>query len=396
MLFVFLSLAASAQVKTGIEVLRERNFDILEGKRVGLVTNPTGVDRNLKSTIDILDEADNVNLVCLFGPEHGVRGDRHAGDKVESTVDPRTGLTVHSLYGPTRKPLPSMLKGLDVVVYDLQDIGCRSFTFISTMGLMMQACAENDIEFVVLDRPNPLGGLTVEGNIVDEGMITFVGQFRIPYLYGLTCGELAYFLNEEYMEASCRLKIVTMEGWKREMLFKDTGLPWVAPSPHIPTAETALYYPATGILGETGLLSIGIGYTLPFMLLGEQWIDAEKFAAEMNALELPGWEFRPIHYKPFYGRGKGKILHGVQLHVTDHLKAKLTEPQFRAIEVLYRMYPDHPIDVTADRYVMFDKVTGSKEVRRLLFKRFSYEDLKPLWERDAERFKAASKSYYLY
>ncbi|MGL4331885.1 MAG: exo-beta-N-acetylmuramidase NamZ family protein, partial [Bacteroidales bacterium] len=196
--------AFATHVKTGIEVLRDQNFKILEGKRVGLITNPTGVDSKLKSTIDILKEAPNVNLVALFGPEHGVRGDVHAGDKVDNARDEKTGLPVYSLYGKTRKPSDEMLKDIDVLVYDIQDIGCRSFTYISTLGLAMEAAAKNGKEVIVLDRPNPLGGHKVEGNLVEDGFISFVSQFKIPYVYGLTCGELANMLNgEKMLEGQC-------------------------------------------------------------------------------------------------------------------------------------------------------------------------------------------------
>ena len=204
------------RVKTGVEMLREGGFECLRGKRVGLVTNPTGVDRNLKSTVDILFEAEDVNLVALYGPEHGVRGDVLAGEKVSDQVDAKTGLPVHSLYGKTRKPTAEMLKGIDVLVYDIQDIGCRSYTFISTMGKVMEAAAENNIEVVVLDRPNPLGGLKVEGSGVSKGYFSFVSQFDIPYIYGLTCGELALYLNEEI---KCKLTVVPMECWERNMLW---------------------------------------------------------------------------------------------------------------------------------------------------------------------------------
>ena len=225
-------------VKTGIEVLKAQRFELLEGKRVGLITNPTGVDDGLRSTVDILNEAPNVELVALFGPEHGVRGDAHAGDHVGNQTDPVTGLPVYSLYGKTRKPTPEMLRGIDVLVYDIQDIGCRSFTYISTMGEAMAAAAENGIEFVVLDRPNPLGGRKVEGPLVQDGFFSFVSQYRIPYVYGLTCGELAMLLNGEGMIGKpCNLHVVAMEGWKRDMVYEDTGLQWIPSSPHIPQAE---------------------------------------------------------------------------------------------------------------------------------------------------------------
>ena len=209
-------LATQAQkitIKTGLEVLKEQRFQCLKGKRVGLITNPTGVDNHLRSTIDILHEAPEVNLTALYGPEHGVRGDVHAGDKIDSGTDPATGLPVYSLYGATRKPTPEMLKDIDVLVYDIQDIGCRSFTYISTMGLAMEAAAENNIEFVVLDRPNPLGGLKIEGCIVEDGFFSFVSQYKIPYVYGLTCGELALMLNADKQPGkACKLHVVKMKG----------------------------------------------------------------------------------------------------------------------------------------------------------------------------------------
>src|SRR5574344_2389178 len=260
--------AKTIRITTGIEMLKRQNFKILEGKRVGLITNPTGVDNNLQSTIDILHHADNVKLVALYGPEHGVRGNQHAGDKVDDNHDATTGLPVYSLFGKTRKATPEMLKDIDVLVYDIQDIGCRSYTFISTMGLAMEAAADNNIDFVVLDRPNPLGGLKIEGNYVEEGYYSFVSQFKIPYIYAQTCGELAIMLNEENMLAKkCKLQVVKMEGWKRSMTFEDTGLEWVLASPHIPHKHSALFYPITGILGELGYVSIGVGYTLPFQII---------------------------------------------------------------------------------------------------------------------------------
>ena len=241
--------AQKIRIKTGIEVLKDQNFKCLEGKRVGLITNPTGVDNQMKSTIDILHEAPNVNLVALFGPEHGVRGDVHAGDHVTDIKDATTGLPVYSLYGKTRKATPEMLKDIDVLVYDIQDVGCRSFTYISTMGLAMEAAAENGKEFIVLDRPNPVGGLKIEGNLVEDDCISFVSQFKIPYLYGLTCGELALMLNgEKMMAAQCNLHVVKMKGWKRKMDYVQTGLQWVPSSPHIPHPHSAIFYPVSGIL----------------------------------------------------------------------------------------------------------------------------------------------------
>lgn len=397
--FAGTAFAQKIRIQTGIEVLKNSNFKLLEGKRVGLITNPTGVDNQLKSTIDILHEAPNVNLVALFGPEHGVRGDVHAGDHVDNSSDPTTGLPVGSLYGKTRKATPDMLKGIDVLVYDIQDIGCRSFTYISTMGLAMEAAAENNIEFVVLDRPNPLGGLKVEGNLAEDGYISFVSQFKIPYLYGLTCGELAQMLNEENMLAKqCKLTVVKMKGWKRKMDYTQTGLQWIPSSPHIPHAHSAFFYPVSGIVGELGYLSIGVGYTIPFQMFAADWIKAEEFAKALNKLNLPGVHFRPMHLKPFYSVGVGTQMQGVQVHLTDYQKANLSEIQFYVMQVIAQLYPDKAVFANANekRFDMFDKVSGSKQIRLLFAKNNRFEDIQAYWNKDVEAFKKLSKKYYLY
>uniref|UniRef100_A0AB33IZQ5 DUF1343 domain-containing protein n=2 Tax=unclassified Prevotella TaxID=2638335 RepID=A0AB33IZQ5_9BACT len=393
--------ARSHRVKVGIEVLRDRQFKCLEGKRVGLITNPTGVDANLKSTIDILHEAANVNLVALFGPEHGVRGDIKAGDKVEDMKDATTGLPVYSLYGKTRKPVREMLKDIDVLVYDIQDIGCRSFTFISTMGLAMEAAAENGKEFVVLDRPNPIGGLKIEGNLVEPDCESFVSQFKIPYIYGLTCGELARLLNEERMlknGVQCKLTVVKMKGWKRSMTYGDTGLQWIASSPHIPQAITSYYYPVSGILGELGYMSIGVGYTIPFQMFAAPWVNASQLASAMNAHQMPGVTFRPIYVRPYYSVGVGEQLQGVQVHLTDYKEVALTDIQFVLIEEIARLYPEHSVLEHADkgRFSMFDKVCGSKQIRRLMGKNNRWSDVRAYWYKDVDAFRNLSKKYYLY
>ena len=394
-----MALTVSAQkVKTGIEVLKANNFKQLEGKRVGLVTNPTGVDNFLKSDVDILHEAANVKLVALFGPEHGVRGNVHAGDHVGNAADPTTGVPVYSLYGKSRIPSKEMLQGIDVLVYDIQDIGCRSFTYISTLGNIMKAAAENGIKVMVLDRPNPLGGEKVEGNLAEDDCLSFVSAFKIPYVYGLTPGEVALLLNGENMlGAKCDLEVVKMKGWKRKMTYDQTGLQWVLPSPHIPHASSAPYYSVSGIVGELDSISIGVGYTMPFQMFGAPWIDAPVLAQRLNALNLPGVMFRPVYYKPFYAFGKGQDLQGVQVYLTDYRKATLTNIQFYVLQELYSLYPDH--DVLAQctkRHAMFDKVCGSKQIRQLFMKRHKWEDVKPYWEKDAEAFKQLAKKYWLY
>lgn len=398
----FWSVSLNAQqikIKTGIEMLKKQQFKCLEGKRVGLITNPTGVDNHLQSTIDILHAAPNVNLVALFGPEHGVRGDVHAGDHVTDNKDATTGLPVYSLYGKTRKATPDMLKDIDVLVYDIQDIGCRSFTYISTMGLAMQAAAENNKEFIVLDRPNPLGGLKVEGNLTEDDCISFVSQFKIPYVYGLTCGELALLLNNEQMLGKpCNLTVVKMKGWKRKMDYVSTGLQWIPSSPHIPHAHSAFFYPVSGILGELGYVSIGVGYTIPFQMFATSWMKADELAQRLNNLHVPGIIFRPIHLRPFYSVGKGEELQGVQVHITDFKKAPLSEIQFLVMQEAAILYPEHAVFDHADskRFRMFDQVSGSKQIRERFSRRHRWDDIKSYWNKDVDAFKKLSKKYYLY
>nr|WP_297168463.1 DUF1343 domain-containing protein [uncultured Dysgonomonas sp.] len=391
--------AQKITIKTGIEVLKDQKFKILDGKRVGLITNPTGVDNNMKSTIDILNEAPNVNLVALFAPEHGVRGDAHAGDHVDNVTDPKTGLPVYSLHGKTRVPTPEMLEGIDVLVYDIQDIGCRSFTYISTMGLAMQAAAEQGIEFVVLDRPNPLGGIKVEGGLVEDGFISFVSQFKIPYVYGLTCGELALLLNGENMlKKQCKLQVVKMKSWKRKMRYEETGLQWIPSSPHIPQPISAIFYPVSGILGELGYMSIGVGYTIPFQMFAAEWIKAEDLAVSLNNLHLPGLYFRPMYLKPFYSVGQGKQLEGVQVFIMDYEKARLSEIQFYVMQEVASLYPDKAVFDNANdkRFRMFDQVAGSDYVRLNFAKRNKFADISGFWDDAVAPFRQLSKKYYLY
>ena len=398
--------AGKPVVRPGIEVLERMGFAPLKGKRVGLVTNPSGVDRNLRSTIDILYNADGVELVALFGPEHGVRGNVYAGGKVSDVTDPATGLPVYSLYGATRKPTSEMLEGIDAMVYDIQDVGARSYTFISTLGLVMEACAEAGIEVVVLDRPNPLGGYKVEGCVAEDGLISFVGQYRIPYIYGLTVGELAMLVNEEGLNCGqtggqepshCRLTVIPMEGWSRDMLYADTGLPWLLPSPNIPTAESAVNYSAAGICGELyNFLNIGIGYTLPFGVFGAEWIDAEDLKAELDSYRLPGVEFRTIYYKPFSGSSAGKSVKGVQYFFTDYDAASVTLTQFYVMQAVARLYPDRKPFETASGVGLFDKVCGTSFIRAEFGKRYMVSDIEDYWNKDADAFRALSRRYMLY
>ena len=404
-LFSVIPLEAST-VKPGIEVLRENGFAQLKGKRVGLVTNPSGVDRYLKSTIDILFQAPEVNLVALYGPEHGVRGDVYAGEKVDNSVDAATGLPVYSLYGKTRKPTPEMLKGIDVMVYDIQDVGVRSYTFISTLGLVMEACAPLGIEVVVLDRPNPLGGNKIEGCYVEQPFNSFVSQYKIPYVYGLTVGELAVMINEEGLNrgqkgdqqpAKCKLTIVPMQGWKRSMLYEDTGLPWVLPSPNIPFADSPMYYAASGVCGELyGFMNIGVGYTLPFQLFGATWVDPLKLKSKLESYGLEGVSFRTIWYKPISGSLKGQLVKGVQFFFTDFEKAHITEVQFHVMQAVAELYPDKKAFSVISSYGLFDKVCGTDYIRKEFSKTYDFDSVAEYWRKDESAFRALSEKYWIY
>ena len=398
--------ASGRVVKPGVEVLVERDFAGLKGKRVGLVTNPSGVDRYLNSTVDILYNAPGVELVALYGPEHGVRGDMYAGDKVADTRDAATGLPVHSLYGSTRKPTPEMLEGIDVMVYDIQDVGARSYTFISTLGLVMEACAEKGIEVMVLDRPNPLGGNKIEGCYVEQPFNSFVSQFRIPYIYGLTVGELAWMINEEGLNrgqlgnqepVKCKLTVIPMDGWRRDMLYEDTGLPWVLPSPNIPFKDTPVYYSASGICGELyGFMDIGIGYTLPFQVFGATWLDPEKLKARLESYDLPGISFRTIWYKPIAGSRKGELVKGLQFFFTDYEKARVTETQFYVMQAVAELYPEQKAFEVISGYGLFDKVCGTDYVRKEFSKRYKVADIVEYWRKDEAGFRKLSQKYHIY
>ena len=393
--------AGAAEVKLGNEVLAREGFKLLQGKRVGLITNPSGVNRELESTIDILRAAGNVKLASLFGPEHGIYGDVFAGESVENRTDPRTGLPAYSLYGATHRPTPEMLKGLDALVYDLQDTGCRSYTFISTMGVAMDAAGEAGLEFIVLDRPNPLGGERVEGPMVEPGFRSFVGRWEVPYVYGLTCGELARMINgQHWIKHPCKLTVVPMKAWKRSMLWRDTGLPWVPTSPHVPQGDSPLFQVATGMLGELGGVSTGIGYTLPFQCIAAPDLDAYKTAEFLNSYHLPGVRFKPITYKPYYFTFKDKEIGGVQLFLTEPSRAPLTALNIYALEALKKAAGrDLFAEIAAGSnrtFGMFDKVNGTDATRKSLQAGKPANEIVASWKTGEDAFRKARKPYLLY
>jgi len=313
---------------------------------------------------------------------------------------------VYSLYGATRQPTREMLDGIDVMVYDIQDVGTRSYTFISTLGLVMRTCAEMDIEVVVLDRPNPLGGRKIEGPYVEPGFHSFVSQYRIPYVYGLTPGEVALLINGEGLNRGqkgdlqplrCKLTVVPMEGWTRDMLYDDTGLPWILPSPNIPTVSAALCYPASGLVGEMkDYASIGVGYTLPFGVFGAEWIDSNELLEKLYSYSIPRVGFREIHFKPFAGSMVGKLLHGVQFFYTDYESAVITMTQFYVMQAISELYPEHrPIDVSQPQG-LFDKVCGTDYVRKTFGSAYKVSDIFEFWQKDVADFRRVAEKYYLY
>lgn len=389
---------ADSVVKPGVDVLIEQAFAPLAGKRVGLITNPTGITSDLRSTIDVLHGASQVKLVRLFGPEHGVRGEVPAGEHVTHFNDAVTGLPVQSLYGRTRKPTPEMFDGLDVVVFDIQDIGSRSYTYISTLALAMEAAAEQGVEFVVLDRPNPLGGVRIEGRPLDLEYRSFVGHLPIPYCHGMTVGELARMINGERWLADgrqCKLTVVPMERWQRTMLFSDTKLPWVPSSPHIPRADTAFFYAATGIMGELGVISEGVGYPLPFELVGHPDLPAHEFAAELNRRKLPGVQFQPYYFRPYYGAFNGRTCAGARVVLTDPHRAVLTEIQFHVMEVARRKLPKLAL-FQNNRQAMFDKVCGTDRIRKLLVADRPLDEILTAWRAGVSEFRDRRGPYLLY
>lgn len=388
------------QTETGLEVLYNSNFDILKGKRIGLITNQTGLNKDLIQNIDLFLNSNEIDLKAIFSPEHGFKGTEAAGKKLEDRRDESSGLFFYSLYGKTKKPTTKMLQNIDVLVFDIQDIGIRSYTYISTMGLAMRAASENNIKFVVLDRPNPLGGLRVEGNILDIATKSFIGMYPIPYVYGLTCGELALFINNEIFQENekCILEVVKMKHWSRDKLFNNTYLSWIPTSPHVPNQETPFYMVSTGALGELGVFSVGVGYTNPFQVIAAPWIDAKLMSEKMNDLGIRGVTFRPINFTPYYAIYKDTSIGGVQIHFSELDHVNLFLLQFSFLQEHNKLYPDkNPFKLSSQQSLnMYDKAMGSFSFKENLLSSDGYIGLKEDIDKDVAEFKKISKKYFLY
>ena len=401
--FLMVSTVSSltAQVFPGIDVLAARDFGELTGKHVGLVLNQTAVRRDPRqSSIDAFLQTERCRLVALFAQEHGIDVAVLAGDEVGNVVHPGSRLPVFSLYGKTKKPTREMLRGIDVMVYDIQDIGVRSYTFISTLIRVMEGCAEAGIPLVVLDRPNPIGGDVIDGPVLDPALQSFVGIVPVPYVYGLTVGELALMANGEgWLQGGvrCNLSIVRMTGWNRSMRWRETGLQWIPASPHVPTPEAAFANAATGAIGEIGVASIGIGYTLPFELVGATWLESAPFAERLNNLHIPGIYFRPTTYKPFYGMSSGSMVRGVQLIRTGERAAPFTAT-VALLATLRDMHPQRTLleGVTEDRWNMFDKVCGTTAVRTGLLAGKGYAEIARGWEKGVREYISRREAYLIY
>jgi uncharacterized protein YbbC (DUF1343 family) len=384
--------AAPVVVRPGIEVLLEDSLHLVEGLRLGLVTNHTGIDRQGRSSIDLLAEHPGVDLVALYAPEHGIRGTAEAGERVSDEVDTRTGLPIHSLYGATRRPTSAMLEGIDMLLFDMQDVGSRYYTYVSTMAEAMRAAGEEGLPFVVLDRPNPIRGDVVQGNVLDTAYSTFVGLFPVPMRHGMTPGELARLYVGEF-GIDVELHVVPVDGWRRTMTFAETGLPWVAPSPNMPSLESALAYPGTCLFEGTPL-SVGRGTERAFQWVGAPWLEPRILADILNGYDIEGVRFEPAVFTPAEpGDGKfgGVEVGGVRLVA----EAPTYDAPRAAVAMLIEARR-----ASGERWswaeTHFDRLAGTDALRLGLDAGGSLEELTAGWAEELRAFQALREPYLIY
>lgn len=397
--FALLALSLfSEPIEVGADIFASsRSYQVLlKDQRIGLITNQTAINRDLVSTFDLLRRA-GFNITALFAPEHGLWGSGYAEELIDD--DTLQEIPIFSLHGQTRRPTEAMLQEIDVLIYDIQDIGSRSYTFISTLFYCMEEAAKKSIPVIVLDRPNPMGGVIVDGPCVQEKWRSFLGYINIPYCHGMTTGELARYFNEEYA-IHCKLDVIPMKGWKRSMTFQETGLCWVPTSPHIPEADTPLFYPTTGLIGHLSLVNIGVGYTLPFKVVGAPWIQAEPFADQLNKHNLPGVRFSPIRYKPFFGRYQDEECQGVLIHILDAESFLPIATQYAMLGTLKHLYPKRftewmgELRTSKQKRETFHKLNGGKEIYHLLeHERFFIWKIRELCQAERARFLPIRKKY---
>lgn len=394
--FALQSAVAAPVVKLGVDVLLESDsayLSLVEGKRVGLITNQSGVDSALVPTVDRLARDSRVSLVRLFGPEHGIRGEVPAGEKVADDRDPQTGVRVVSLYGKDRKPSKAALEGVDILMFDIQDVGSRTYTYISTLGEAMRACAETQTPLVVLDRPNPLSGTHFEGPMIEDRFRSFIGWGPMPVTHGMTLGEAARFFNDQ-LKIGCTLHVVPMRGWKRSMIWEDTGLSWTITSPHIPSVTQAYLYATTGMVSATFQgVSDGVGSTMPFEVIGAEFIDASNLERTLQVLNLPGVRFQAIYYKPFYGSFKDKPLRGVRLRLTDPRAYRPIRTSIAILTTLQAMYPEKLV-FKDERPVGIH--WGNTELRRQLEAGLGSDAIIDSWRSGNIEFEAARQRALIY
>ncbi len=381
-------------IQTGLEVFLQDGLPQLQGQRVGLVTNYSGVDTRLRTTVDLLAADKRIHLSALFGPEHGIRGDAQAGVEVGSSTDQRTGLPVHSLYGQTHRPGAEMLQGLDALIYDIQDAGARYYTYLATLAYAQEAAAEAGLTFVVLDRPNPITGSHSEGNILDPNFASLVGIHPLPIRHGLTVGELACLFAAE---RDCPPPLVVpMRGWQRSYWFDEIDLPWIYPSPNLPTLDSLTLYPGTCLLEGTNL-SEGRGTTRPFELIGAPWLDPYALQVALEQLDLPGVAFRPAYFTPTFSKHAQTLCKGVQIHITDRESLRPVELGLHLLATLRRLQPDAFTWITSsnNRYFV-DRLFGSDQLRLALDNGADVSDWSASWDAGLAEFKERSHSHLLY
>ena len=392
------------QFKLGIDVLSQNQFQQLAGKRVGLLTHPAGINRNGLSTIEVLRLSPRVNLVALFGPEHGIYGNEKASVSIENRIDSRTGLPVYSLYGKYRKPIPTMLEGLDALVIDLQDLGVRSYTFVSCMRLAIEACFENNVEVVVLDRPNPIGGLKVDGPPMENRWMSYVGAYRIPYVHGLTIGELAIMSSklsgwlevDENTRENGKLTVIPMEGWRRSMLWADTGLKWRPTSPAIKDLSAALGYAMIGLGCELNNFSHGYGSHYLFRVIRYPGKKPEEIQAALTAKRIPGITFKIIDI-PVRNNNKARAVYAL---VSDWEALRPTEISFHMMQIACSWSRTNPFtQASADRAKLFNKHVGSTAWWNAITTQGAQVNVNAFiqqWEKQAKIFQNTSRKFWLY
>jgi uncharacterized protein YbbC (DUF1343 family) len=388
---VFPQTTADSRVIPGLEVLLRERRDLIEGKRIGLITNHTAVDAQMRQVIDLLSEVPEARLTALFAPEHGIRGMVQAGGSVVDTIDERSDVPVYSIYGETRRPTADMLKDVDVLIYDIQDVGVRFYTYITSMGECMEAAADNGIPFIVLDRPNPLADVRVEGRMLDiEGFKSFVGAYLTPIRYGWTLGELAGYVRDG-LEKPLDLTVVRMKNYKRSLWYDETGLQWIAPSPNIPSLATAIVYPGMCLFEGTNV-SEGRGTTQPFEMIGAPWIDGHKLAEDLAELSLPGAIFRPVSFTPTFSKYQGEACEGIQVHVSDRQRFEPVRVALYILAAIKRNHPEH----FQWRERSIDRLSGSDDVRGAIDKGTSVDEILASWRSGLSEFDAMRKRYFLY